>query len=118
MTYELSLFEFMAGVGLVTPFAIIIALQRPQWLLWIYLTVSTLLPKFIYLRLAHQLYPGAAASLDSGPSIATASSTESPSGRLMLSRASSGSRSLQCSIWGTSQVENCCSCCCRCSFWH
>lgn len=61
MTYELSLFEFMAGVGLITPFAVILALQRPQWLLWIYLTVSTLLPKFIYLRLANQLYPAVAA---------------------------------------------------------
>ncbi len=61
MNYELSLLEFLAAVGLLSPLAIIAGLQRPKVLLWTYLTVFTLFPKFVYIRFGTQLYPAVAA---------------------------------------------------------
>lgn len=61
MNYELPLIEFLAIVGLLSPLAIIAAIQRPKVLLWTYLATFLLFPKFVYIRLANQLYPGVAA---------------------------------------------------------
>jgi len=62
MNFEFSLFEFLAAVALLSPMALIAGVQRPKVLLWTYLCVFTLFPKFVYIRAGNQLYPAVAAS--------------------------------------------------------